>query len=388
MMMMGLHFMQQVPFDTVYIHALVRDERGAKMSKSKGNVIDPLELIDEYGADALRFTLAALAAQGRDVKLSTQRVEGYRNFATKLWNACRFAEMNDCVTVPGFDPKSPRQILNRWIAQETAKAVGEVTAAIEAYRFNEAAAAVYRFVWNIFCDWYLELAKPVLTGTDEQAKTETQATTAWVRDEILKLLHPFMPFITEELWGVTAEKGPVRDNLLALTAWPGQGALADEDAESEIGWVIDLIATIRSLKAEMNIMGTEIPLVLAGVSAATEARAGRWADVIKRMARLSSLSSAPSPPPGSVQLVVRGEIAALPLKDVIDFDAERARLDKELARIEAEIARIDGKLANADFVKRAPEEVVEVERERREEAHARRRKILEALERLKGAGLN
>jgi valyl-tRNA synthetase len=388
MMMMGLHFMKEVPFHTVYIHALVRDERGAKMSKSKGNVIDPLELIDEYGADALRFTLAALAAQGRDVKLATQRVEGYRNFATKLWNACRFAEMNDCVTVPGFDPKSARQILNRWIAHETAKAVAEVTAAIEVYRFNEAAAAVYRFVWNIFCDWYLELAKPVLAGADDPAKTETRAMTAWVRDEILKLLHPFMPFITEELWSVTADKGPVRDNLLALTPWPSHGALADENAETEIGWVIDLIAAVRSLKAEMNIMGTEIPLVLAGVSATTEARAGRWADVIKRMARLSSLAVAPSPPPGSVQLVVRGESAALPLKGVIDFAAERARLDKELARIVSEIARIDGKLANADFIKRAPEEVVEVERERREEAEARRRKILEALERLIGAGLN
>src|SRR6202045_365432 len=199
MMMAGLYFMKEVPFPTVYIHALVRDERGAKMSKSKGNVIDPLELIDEYGADALRFTLAALAAQGRDVKLSTQRVEGYRNFVTKLWNACRFAEINGCVTVPGFEPASARQRLNRWIAHETGNAAREVTSAIQAYRFNEAAGAVYRFVWNIFCDWYLELAKPVLAGSDEQAKTETRAMTAWVRDEILKMLHPFMQFVTEEL---------------------------------------------------------------------------------------------------------------------------------------------------------------------------------------------
>ncbi len=385
MMMAGLHFMHEVPFHTVYIHALVRDERGAKMSKSKGNVIDPLELIDQYGADALRFTLTALAAQGRDVKLSTQRVEGYRNFVTKLWNACRFAEINGCVTVPGFEPKGARQTLNRWIAHETGNAVGEVTGAIQAYRFNEAAGAAYRFVWNIFCDWYLELAKPVLAGADEEAKVETRAMTAWVRDEILKLLHPFMPFVTEELWSVTAQGGPVRDNLLALTRWPQPGALDDATAAAEIGWVIELVASIRSVKTEMNIMATEIPLVLAGVAPITRMRAERWAEVIKRLARLSSLDFAASPPPGSVQLLVRGEVAALPLKGVIDFAAERVRLEKEHTRISAEIARIDGKLANADFVKRAPEEVVEGERERREEAEARRRKIVEALERLKGA---
>ena len=235
MMMMGLHFMEKIPFHTVYIHALVRDEKGAKMSKSKGNVMDPLDLIDQYGADALRFTLAAMAAQGRDIKLSTQRVEGYRNFTTKLWNAARFAEMNGCVTVPDFNPRNAKQVLNRWIAHETAKAAREITAAIEAYRFNEAAGAAYRFVWNIYCDWYLELVKPVLTGPDGEAKFETRATVAWARDEIVKLLHPFMPFVTEELWWVTgpvpvepermsgsevelARKGDERPDMLALTA--------------------------------------------------------------------------------------------------------------------------------------------------------------------------
>jgi len=386
MMMAGLHFMKEVPFHTVYIHALVRDERGAKMSKSKGNVIDPLELIDEYGADALRFTLTALAAQGRDIKLSTQRVEGYRNFATKLWNACRFAEINGCVSVPGFDPLSARATLSRWIAHATAEAAREVTAAITAYKFNEAAGAAYRFVWNIFCDWYLELAKPVLAGADGTDKAEARAMTAWVRDETLKLLHPFMPFITEELWSVTAAGGPVRDHLLALTSWPQHAPLDDRDAADEIGWVIDLVAAIRSLKAEMNIMATETPLVLAGASAVTQERARRWEDVIRRMARLSGLAFAQIPPPGSIQLIVRGEIAALPLKGIVDFAAERARLEREMARLDSEIARIDGKLANADFVKRAPEEVVEGERERREEAQARRAKIVEALERLKQAG--
>ena len=253
MMMMGLHFMKEVPFHTVYIHALVRDERGQKMSKSKGNVIDPLEVIDEYGADALRFTLAAMAAQGRDIKLSAQRVEGYRNFATKLWNAARFAEMNGCVRDPDFTPRDAKEVLNRWIAHETARAGSEVTAAVEAYKFNEAAAAIYRFVWNIFCDWYLELVKPVLTGADGAAKDETRATTAWVLDEIVKLLHPFMPFLTEELWSVTAEQGQKREHMLALAAWPQHDGLSDPKAEAEIGWVIDLIAAIRSVRAEMNV---------------------------------------------------------------------------------------------------------------------------------------
>ncbi len=212
MMMMGLKFMDEVPFRTVYIHALVRDQHGAKMAKSKGNVIDPLELIDEYGADALRLTLAAMAAQGRDIKLSTQRVEGYRNFATKLWNACRFAEINHCVTVPRSSTRAPqRRRSTAGSRTRPAKAVREVTAAIESYRFNEAADRAYRFVWNIFCDWYLELAKPVLQGADGPAKNETRAMIAWMRDEILKLLHPFTPFVTEELWRVTAEGGPARE---------------------------------------------------------------------------------------------------------------------------------------------------------------------------------
>ncbi|HXZ46114.1 MAG TPA: valine--tRNA ligase [Pseudolabrys sp.] len=380
MMMMGLHFMKEIPFHDVYIHALVRDASGAKMSKSKGNIIDPLALIDEYGADALRFTLAAMAAQGRDIKLSTQRVEGYRNFATKLWNAARFAEMNGCASVKGFDPKSTKETLNRWIAHETAKAAGEVSAAIEAYRFNDAAAAIYRFVWNIYCDWYLELAKPLLTGRDGAAKSETQAMVAWTRDEILKLLHPFMPFVTEELWAVTGK----HNTLLALSSWPSLTDLTDDKAEGEIGWVIDLVSAIRSVRAEMNITAS-IPLVLAGVSTASKARAERWEEFIKRLARVSEISSAGAVPQGSVQLVVRGEVAALPLKGVIDLAAERARLGKEMQKADADIARVDAKLGNANFVARAPEEVVEEEKEKREEAVGRKARIAEALERLKGA---
>jgi valyl-tRNA synthetase len=343
-----------------------------------------LNLIDEYGADALRFTLAAMAAQGRDIKLSAQRVEGYRNFATKLWNASRFAEMNACALPENFDPKDAKETLNRWIAHETARTARDVTEAIEGYRFNEAANSVYRFVWNIYCDWYLELAKPVFAGPDGAAKAETRAMVAWVRDEILKLLHPFMPFITEELWDVTATTK--RDALLVVTKWPVLAGLDDEKAEAEIGWVVDLVTAVRSLKSEMNIPpGTQIPLALVNASADTQARAERWTDIVKRLARLSELSFAPAMPQGAVQLLVRGEVAALPLKGVIDFAAEKTRLEKEVAKADADIKRVDAKLGNANFLANAPEEVVEEQRERREEAEARRAKILEALERLKSA---
>ena len=415
MMMMGMHFMKDAPFPTIYIHALVRDEKGAKMSKSKGNVIDPLNLIDTYGADALRFTLAAMAAQGRDIKLATSRVEGYRNFATKLWNASRFAEMNGCALPADFDHTQARETLNRWIAHETVAATREVTEALEAYRFNDAAGAIYRFVWNIYCDWYLELAKPVMMGEPSPAKSETQAMVAWARDEILKLLHPFMPFITEELWAVTAP----RAGLLTLQRWP-LGAIGpsteqmqimtmaavtdplvspaalvlpavdqgfrDPAAEAEIGWVVELITAIRSLRAEMNITpATLTPLVLIGASDDITVRAQRWSDVMKRLARLADISFADRAPDGAVQLLVRGEVAALPLKGVIDVAAERARLTKEIAKADADIKRVDAKLSNEKFVANAPEEIVEEEKAKRADAVARRAKLDEAMERLKSA---
>jgi valyl-tRNA synthetase len=393
MMMMGLHFMQKerpdapsdqwVPFRDVYIHALVRDERGQKMSKSKGNVIDPLAVIDEYGADALRFTLAAMAAQGRDIKLSSQRVEGYRNFATKLWNAARFAEINGCARDSAFDPRQSKEILNRWIAHETAKATRDVTAAIQAYKFNDAAAAIYRFVWNVYCDWYLELIKPVLTGPDSAGKSETRAAAVWALDQILKLLHPFMPFVTEELWRVT---GADRKILLALTKWPSLEGIGDAKAEAEIGWVIDLVTAIRSVRVEMSIPpATPLPLVLAGASPEVAARARRWAEFVQRLARVGEISFAPTPPRGAVQLVVRGGVMALPLKGVIDLAAERARLAKEMTKCDADIARVDVKLGNPNFVARAPEDVVEEEKEKREEAQMRKAKLAEALRRLEGA---
>jgi valyl-tRNA synthetase len=392
MMMMGLHFMRKerpdapleevIPFKDVYIHRLVRDASGHKMSKSKGNVVDPLGVIDQYGADALRFTLARGAAQGHDIRLGPSDVENNRNFATKLWNAARFIEFNGAGRAAGFDPKSPKEVLNRWIVHETAKASRVITEAIAEYRFNDAAAEAYRFVWNVYCDWYVELSKPLLIGADGPAKDETRATAAWALDEILKLLHPFMPFITEELWAVTP--GPARDGLLALSHWPQLEGLVDDKAEAEIGWVIDLITAIRSLRAEMN-LNAQIPLVLSGASAETKARAERWAEFIKRLARVSEISSAASPPQGAVQLLVRGEVVALPLKGVIDLAAERVRLDKEMAKAEADIKRVDAKLSNENFVARAPEEVVEEEKEKRAEAVARKEKIAAALATLRDA---
>jgi valyl-tRNA synthetase len=385
--MMGLHFMKEVPFRTVYIHALVRDEKGAKMSKSKGNVVDPLNIIDQYGADALRFTLAAMAAQGRDIKLSTSRIEGYRNFATKLWNSCRFAELNGCATVPGFDPRAVKETLNRWIGHETTFAAREVTEAIEAYRFNDAANAVYRFVWNVYCDWYVELAKPVLMGPDSPAKAETQAMVAWARDQILALLHPFMPFITEELWRVTAEGGIARDGLLALAPWPELEGLEDPEAEVELGWVGDLISQIRSVRTEMNIKpALEIPIVLVGVGPETAARLQRWSDGIRKTAKVGDISVADAPPAGAVQLLVRGDTVALPLTGIIDLNAEKTRLEKARAKAEAEIKRIDAKLNNPKFLANADEDVVEADREKREETVLEVEKIAEALERLKQVG--
>jgi len=332
----------------------------------------------------LRFTLARGAAQGHDIRLGPQDVENNRNFATKLWNAARFVEFNGAARVEGFDPKSAKEALNRWIAHETAKAAAEITQAIETYAFNEAAGAAYRFVWNVYCDWYVELSKPLLTGPDSAAKDETRAMAAWALDEILKLLHPFMPFITEELWAVTAEQGPKRSALLALGEWPKLDGLTDEKAEAEIGWVIDLITAVRSVRAEMNIANA-IPLVLAGVSAETQDRATRWAEFIKRLARVSEISTAAAAPQGSLQLLVRGEVAALPLIGVIDIAAERARLSKEMAKTVSDIARVDAKLNNEKFVANAPEEIVDEEKEKRAEAANRKEKITEALERLKGA---
>ncbi len=379
MMMMGLHFMKEPPFHTVYIHALVRDEKGQKMSKSKGNVIDPLDLIDAYGADALRFTLAAMAAQGRDIKLSKQRVEGYRNFGTKLWNAARFAEMNGVTRDAGFDPIAARVTVNRWIAGETARTEATVRAALEDYRFNEAAGALYQFVWNVFCDWYLELIKPILNGEDETAKAETRATAGWVLDQILLLLHPFMPFVTEELWQQTAS----REGWLITSAWPSYKGLGDKTADAEMEWVIRFVSEVRSVRAEMNVpAGAKIACVIVGANGETRRRAAAWENEIMRLARLSSLSFEDRTPSASAQIVLDEATLALPLEGVIDFAAEKARLNKELEKIAKDMAAIDGRLNNPGFVAKAPPEVLEESRERKTELEARKAKVNEALGRL------
>jgi valyl-tRNA synthetase len=383
---MGLHFMDKVPFRDVYIHALVRDEKGAKMSKTKGNVMDPLVLIDRYGADALRFTLAAMAAQGRDIKLSTGRIEGYRNFATKLWNAARFAEMNECVRQKGFNPGATKETVNRWIAGEVQRTAAAVTAGIEAYKFNEAATAVYEFTWGTFCDWYLELTKPILTGNDEAAKAETRATTAWALDQVLKLLHPFMPFITEELWARLVEVGIERDDLLCLSSWPTFEGLANEQADEEIGWVVKLVSEVRSVRSEMNVpAGAKIPLLLVGVGKATRARAEHHEDTIARLARLDGISFAKTPPKGAAQIVLGETTAALPLAGVIDMEVERTRLTREIDKCVAEIRKVDVKLANANFVAKAPPQVVEENHERRAAFEATMLKLQTALKRVEAA---
>jgi len=378
MMMMGIHFMHDVPFRQVFIHTRVLDEKGAKMSKTKGNVVDPLELIDAYGADALRFTLALAAGQGRDMRIGPSRVEVNRNFATKLWNAARFCEMNGCETRASFDPAQVTHTVNKWIVAETARAASEITRNLEAMRFNEAAGAIYHFVWDVFCDWYLEFIKPLLNGTDEGAKAEARMTAAWTRDQILALLHPFMPFITEELWDRTSAQ---RDSLLIEAKWPQLSHLPqDEAAASEMGWVIDLVSGIRSVRAEMNVPASaKVALALKDANTETAARLKRHRDQIMTLARLASAHTADSVPPGSAQFVLREATAAIPLGDVIDFAKERARLDRELAKAESEIAKIDAKLGNADFMARAPEDVVEEQKERRAEAVALVDRLRQAL---------
>ncbi|WFR97101.1 valine--tRNA ligase [Rhizobium tumorigenes] len=388
MMMMGLHFMKDdagngvEPFNTVYVHALVRDKSGQKMSKSKGNVIDPLELIDEYGADSLRFTLAIMAAQGRDVKLDPARIAGYRNFGTKLWNATRFAEMNGAASGAHFVPEAAELTVNRWILTELARTTRDVTEALEAYRFNDAAGALYRFVWNQFCDWYLELLKPVFMGEEEADKVEAQGCSAYVLEEIYKLLHPFMPFMTEELWAHTAGEGKERDGLICHADWPVP-SYADDVAAAEINWLIDLVSGIRSVRSEMNVPpAATAPLVFVDANGVTRERLFRHDAAIKRLARVEAISLAEAAPKGSAQIVIGEATACLPLGTLIDIDAERSRLEKAVAKAQAEADRIVGKLSNERFVANANPEVVAAERERLEELQSQLASLKVALTRL------
>jgi valyl-tRNA synthetase len=383
--MMGLHFMEEVPFRDVYIHALVRDEKGQKMSKSKGNVIDPLELIDKYGADALRFTLAAMAAQGRDIKLSHGRVEGYRNFATKLWNAARFTQINDCRLRADFAPSSARLTVNRWIAGESERTAAAVTEALESFRFNEAAGAIYHFIWHVYCDWYLELIKPILSESDEAAAKEMRAMAAFVLDRALLLLHPFMPFVTEELWAKIGAEAGGRASFLMLAPWPSQEGLENAEADAEIGWLIRFITEVRSVRAEMSVpAGAKVPLTIAGADEETKARVARHQETLMRLARLDKIDYG-RPQAGAVQIVLDEATLALPLAGIVDIDAEQKRLKREIDKVGSEIRQIDAKLTNEKFVARAPEHVVEEQRERKSEAEATAAKLKQALKRLEAA---
>ena len=383
MMMMGLHFMEEEPFHTVYVHALVRDKNGAKMSKSKGNVIDPLELIDEYGADALRFTLTIMAAQGRDVKLDPQRIAGYRNFGTKLWNATRFAEMHGVARNDEFWLNDAKLTVNRWILTELTRATHEVTEAIAGYRFNEAAGAAYRFVWNLVCDWYVELLKPIFMGDNEAQKAESRAVMAFVLDEIYKLLHPVMPFMTEELWAQTAgENG--RSTLLCHAPWPNP-EFSDAQAAAEINWLVELVSGIRSVRAEMNVPAKAVaPLVLVGANEETRQRLVRHAAAIETLARVGSIDHADAAPASAAQFVVGEATACLPLGALIDLDAEAARLRKELKKVGEEFVRLEKKLSNERFVANAPQDVVAAERGKLAEFREAQEKLTTALSRVVG----
>ncbi|MDI3306769.1 MAG: valine--tRNA ligase [Acetobacteraceae bacterium] len=384
MMMMGLHFMGDVPFRTVYIHGLVRDEKGQKMSKSKGNVMDPLELIDAYGADALRFTICALTGPGRDVKLGRKRVEDYRAFVTKLWNAARFLEMNGIAPDPAWGPSEARTPLARWILDAANAAVAEATRALEAYRFDEYAAACYRFVWNTYCDWFLEFAKPVLNGPDGLEKAEIKGAAQHVLGTILRLLHPVMPFVTEELWDRFGY-GP--DCSLIRATWPQAIPVPGaEEAREELDWVVRLITEIRGVRAEVNVPpSVTTPLLVKDAAPESLARAGRWIEAISRLGRVTEvLPLVGDPPKGVAQAVVGEATVMLPLAEVIDLAAERARLAKERAKAAAEAEKIAAKLANESFVARAPEEVVEENRERLDAARAEMARLDAALARIAG----
>ena len=386
MMMMGLHFMKKEPFETVYVHALVRDKNGQKMSKSKGNVIDPLGLIDEYGADALRFTLTIMAAQGRDVRLDPARVAGYRNFGTKLWNATRFAQMNGVARNDDFWLHDAKLPVNRWILTELTRTTREITNGLTGFRFNEAAGAAYRFVWNLFCDWYLEFLKPIFAGDDEDAKAESRAVAAFVLDEIYKLLHPIMPYMTEELWALTAGEGKERSTLLCHARWP-EPDFEDHEAAADVNWLIDLVSGIRSVRSEMNVPPAAVaPLVVIDAAETTRERLARHDGAIKRLARIGEISLADSAPKGSAQIVIGEATACLPLGTLIDLKVEAARLQKELGKVTEEIARLSKKLSNEKFVANAPAEVVAAEREKMAEYAESQARLATALERVREAG--
>jgi valyl-tRNA synthetase len=381
MMMQGLHFMGEVPFRTVYIHALVRDARGQKMSKSRGNIIDPLELIDRYGCDALRFTLAALASPGRDIKLAESRVESSRNFATKLWNAARFAEISGCVYDPAFDPRHSRLTVNRWIAGATQQCAEAVTQALDAYRFDEAAHLLYHFTWGTVCDWYVEFSKPLVQGNDAAARGETQQTTAWVLAQVAHLLHPIMPFITEELWGQFAGD---KAAMLIAAPWPALAPeLYDPAAAAEMEWVVAAISAIRAIRTEVNVpAAARLPLSVRDASPEATARLDRHREHILRLARVAAITPADSVPAGGVAIAVDGATLILQVGEVIDLRREKARLAKEIGRLDADLKKFAAKLANPDFLAKAKVEIIDEQRERESDVRRDRERLQAVYERI------
>lgn len=382
MMMMSMYMMKKVPFKKAYIHGLVRDEQGRKMSKSKGNTVDPMETIEKYGADALRFFMAAMETQGRDINMSESRIAGYRNFATKLWNAARFGEMNECKLVKDFDENTVTLSVNKWIIAKAKQASKDVTDNLNAFRFSDAANAVYQFVWGAFCDWYIEMVKPIFYGDNENEKTETRASFAWVLDRILVILHPFMPFITTELWNNTCDE---RDCKLIKAAWPLNEKI-DEEALNDIDWAIDLISSIRSLRASMNLpAGAKLHIYLQGASAHSCENLKTFNKIICSLARLESLdcfTEGAEITKDMVQSVFKEATILLPLKGVVDFAAEKERLQKELEVLNKNLEGYARKLGNPGFVDKAPAAVVEEEKRRQAEALENKAKVEEALERI------
>ena len=379
MMMMSMYAMKRVPFKKCYIHGLVRDEQGRKMSKSKGNTVDPMETIEKYGADALRFFMASSETQGRDINLSDSRIQGYRNFATKLWNAARFCEMNECYSVKDFDVNSAKLEINKWIIAKAKEATKDVTDSLNSYRFSEAANAVYQFVWGTFCDWYIELTKPVFYGENAEDIKETRAVAAWVLDRILTVLHPFMPFVTTELWNNLT----TRSQKLIKAEWPQNEMISDSD-KYDIDWSIDLISAIRSLRSSMNLPAGAKLTAYVKTNAADSRILEKQNKLICTLARLESLS-----PLGDteitkdmVQTVSRDATILIPLKGVVDFAAERERLNKELETLNKNLDGYARKLGNESFVAKAPAKVVEEEKRRQAEAMENKAKVEEALARI------
>ena len=380
MMMMSMYMMKRVPFKKCYIHGLVRDEQGRKMSKSKGNTVDPMETIEKYGADALRFFMAAMETQGRDINLSDSRIQGYRNFATKLWNAARFCEMNECYSVKDFDVTSAKLEISKWIMAKAKEASAEVTENLNSFRFSDAANAVYQFIWGTFCDWYIELIKPIFYGENADEIKEIRAVTAWILDRILVMLHPFMPFITEELWDNLTE----RSCKLIHAKWSADETVNADD-KNEIDRAIDIISAIRSLRASMNLpAGAKLHAYVKDASAVTLTTIDRQKTLICKLARLEELDALGNRDvtKDMVQTVSREAAILIPLKGVVDFEAERARLQKELETLNKNLEGYSRKLSNESFVAKAPAAVVAEEKRRQAEAQENKAKVEEALARI------